>query len=106
MLNTNTIQIYNNTIMLHLLQPFLTWYLIFLTVVFYVFYFISGVAHDLSTPAVDTNVTFKPLESSRFVNQEQQPSSRRISKDSLPTPVVCELNLIHFKFRNLIQCRY
>lgn len=60
-------------------------------VVFYVI-FISGAAHDISTPVVDTNDTVEQFQSSRFVNQEQQfSSSRWLSKDSLPM-VVCELN--------------
>lgn len=50
--------------------------------------FFSGVAHDISTPGVDTNDTVEQFQSSRFVNQEQQfSSSRWLSKDSFP---VCE----------------
>lgn len=50
--------------------------------------FFSGVAHDISTPGVDTIDTVEQFQSSRFVNQEQQfSSSRWLSKDSFP---VCE----------------
>lgn len=64
-------------------------------------YFFSGVAHDISTPGVDTNDTVEQFQSSRFVNQDQQfSSSKWLSKDSYP---VCELKEIHYKFTNLIQ---
>lgn len=48
-------------------------------------YFVSGVAHDISKPGVDTNDTVEQFQSSRFVNQEPQfSSSRWLSKDSFP----------------------